>query len=100
MFESGIGPGVRSSRFGTWSLLTFLFLVAAPFVGGSTLLWWPPLVVCLGTTLAALGCGLAGLRRRGQRRHAVYGLLKAAPPTLAAAGFVFLLVALSSMQFE
>jgi hypothetical protein len=100
MFESGIGPGVRSNRFGTWSLLTFLLLVAAPVAGGPTLLWWPPLVACLGTTLAALGCGLAGLFRRGQRRPAVYGLLKAAPPTLVAGAFVLLMIALSSMRFE
>jgi len=26
MFESGIGPGIRSDRFGTWSLITFLLV--------------------------------------------------------------------------
>jgi hypothetical protein len=100
MFESGIGPGVRSSRFGKWSLLTFLFLVAAPSLGGPSLLWWLPLLACAGATLAALGCGVAGLCVRGQRRPAVYGLLKAALPTLVAAAFVLLLIALSSMNFE
>ena len=30
MFESGIGPGVRSNRFGTWSLITFLLLFVTP----------------------------------------------------------------------
>jgi hypothetical protein len=100
MFESGIGPGVRSSRFGTWSLVTFLCLVAAPAVGGPAALWWPPLLACAAATLGALGCGLAGLFVRGQRRSALSGLLKAALPTLAAGAFVFLLVALSSMNFE
>jgi hypothetical protein len=32
MFESGIGPGVRSDRFGTWALILFLALFA-PSVG-------------------------------------------------------------------
>jgi hypothetical protein len=100
MFESGIGPGVRSSRFGTWSLLTFLFLVSAPALGGPALLWWLPLLACAGATLAALGCGVAGLCVRGQRRPAVHGLLKSALPTLAAGAFVLVLIALSSMNFE
>ena len=100
MFESGIGPGVRSSRFGTWSLVTFLLLVCAPAVGGPALLWWPPLLVCAAATLAALGCGLAGLFVRGQRGPALRGLLKATPPTLAGGALQLLIVALSSMNFE
>jgi hypothetical protein len=100
MFESGIGPGVRSDRFGTWSLITFLLLFFAPAIGGVPLLWWPPLLVCAAVTLAALGCGFAGLFIRGQRRPALHGLLKAAVPTLAGGAFLLLLLALSSMNFE
>lgn len=100
MFESGIGPGVRSDRFGTWSLITFLLLVFAPAIGGVPLLWWPPLLACAAATLAALGCGFAGLFIRGQRQAALYGLLKAAVPTLVGGAFLLLLLALSSMNFE
>ena len=100
MFEKGIGAGVRSSRFGTWALITFLLLVVAPVAGGPAFVWWLPLLMCAGATLAALGCGVVGLFVRGQRRPAVYGLLKAALPTLAAGALVFLIVALSSMNFE
>jgi hypothetical protein len=100
MFEKGIGAGVRSSRFGTWSLITFLLLVLAPVAGGPALVWWLPLLVCAGATLAALGWGLVGLFVHGQRQAAFYGLLKAALPTLAAGALVFLIVALSSMSFE
>jgi hypothetical protein len=99
MFEKGIGAGVRSSRFGTWSLITFLLLLVAPLAGGPALVWWPPLLVCAGATLAALGWGVVGLFVRGQRRPACYGLLKAALPTLAAGAFVFLILALSSINF-
>jgi hypothetical protein len=100
MFESGIGPGVRSDRFGTWSLITFLLLVFAPAIGGVPLLWWPPLLACTAVTLGALGCGFAGLFIRGQRRAALHGLLKAAVPTLVGGAFLLLLLALSSMSFE
>lgn len=100
MFESGIGPGVRSDRFGTWSLITFLSLFFAPAIGGLTLLWWLPLLACAGATVAALGCGAVGLFTRGQRRPALHGLLKAAVPTLAGGAFLLLLLALSSMNFE
>jgi hypothetical protein len=100
MFESGIGPGVRSDRFGTWSLITFLLLFFAPAIGGVPLLWWPPLLACAAVTLGALGCGFAGLFIRGQRRAALNGLLKAAVPTLVGGAFLLLLLALSSMSFE
>ena len=40
MFEAGIGPGVRSDRFGTWALITFLFVFFAPVLGGPELAWW------------------------------------------------------------
>jgi hypothetical protein len=99
MFEKGIGAGVRSSRFGTWSLATFLILVLAPAVGGPSAFWWPPIIACAAATLAALVCGIAGLFIRGQRRPAVHGLLKAALPTVAAGALVFLIVALSSLNF-
>jgi hypothetical protein len=100
MFESGIGPGVRSDRFGTWSLITFLLLFFAPAIGGVPLLWWPPLLACAAATLAAIGCGFAGLFSKGQRRAALHGLLKAAVPTLVGGAFLLLLLALSSMNFE
>jgi hypothetical protein len=52
MFESGIGPGVRSDRFGTWALITFL-LVFLPIAGlffpiglGVGLLAWIPAIAC------------------------------------------------------
>jgi hypothetical protein len=100
MFERGIGVGVRSSRFGTWSLITFLLLPLSGVVGGPAFVWWLPLLVCAGATLGALCCGLVGLFVRDQRRPAFYGLLKAALPTLAAGALVFLIVALSSINFE
>jgi hypothetical protein len=98
MFEPGIGPGVRSDRFGTWSLITFLLLFIIPFVGFP--LVWLPLAACAGATLAAVGCGLAGLFVREQRRPALHGLLKAAVPTLVGGSFGLFLLALSSMNFE
>jgi O-antigen/teichoic acid export membrane protein len=95
MFESGIGPGVRSDRFGTWSLITFL-LVFLPFSAlflpiGLDSLAWIPVLACIFTTLAAIGCGLVGIfsRVREQRRSAWHGLLKAAVPTLVGS-FCFL----------
>jgi hypothetical protein len=100
MFESGIGPGVRSDRFGTWSLVTFLFLFFAPAIGGPTLAWWLPLLACLGATVGALGFGAVGVFIHGQRRHAALGLLKAAVPTLACGAFLLFLLMLSSMNFE
>jgi hypothetical protein len=100
MFESGIDPGTRSDRFGTWSLISFVTLCFAPAIGGISLFWWLPLLACAGATLGALGFGIAGLCVRGQRQRAFYGLLKAALPTLAAFAFVLLLIALSSMNFE
>jgi hypothetical protein len=100
MFESGIGPGVRSNRFGTWSLITFFILLFAPAIGGLTLGWWLPLLACGGATVGALGFGVVGLFIRGQRRPALYGLLKAAVPALASSAFLLLLLAVSSMNFE
>ena len=105
MFESGIGPGVRSDRFGTWSLITFLILFFAPFaplaslVSGFAFLWLP-LIACAAVTLAAIGCGLVGLFIPEQRRHALHGLLKAAVPTVIGGSFGLLLLAISSMSFE
>jgi hypothetical protein len=99
MFESGIGPGVRSNRFGTWALITLLGAIALPAVGPHEL-WWLPIWACAATTLGAIGFGIAGLFRRGQRRPAVYGLLKAALPTLVVGAFVLLLLVLSSTNFE
>jgi hypothetical protein len=100
MFESRIGPGVRSDRFGTWSLITFLILFFAPAIGDLTLGWWLPLLACGGATVGALGFGVVGLFIRDQRRQALHGLLKAAVPTLAGGAFLLLLLALSSMNFE
>jgi hypothetical protein len=100
MFEPGIGPGVRSNRCGTWSLITFLFLVFAPAIGGPALAWWLPLLACAAATLAAIGCGLAGLFVSGQRRSATYGLLKAAVPTVVGGAVVLFFLTLSSMNFE
>lgn len=99
MFEKGIGPGVRSNRFGTWALITLLAAYALAEVGAGEISWlavW----ACAGTTLGAIGCGIGGLFDREQRRPAVYGLLKAALPTLVAVGFVLLLIAIASMNFE
>jgi hypothetical protein len=95
MFESGIGPGVRSNRFGTWSLATTLVTFClASFDDGMV---WAPLWACALTTAAALLCGLAGLFVPGQRRPAMCGLVKAAVP-VALVGL--LLLALSSTSFE
>ena len=106
MFESGIGPGVRSDRFGTWSLITFLLLFV-PYLGslgvpGLTLIAWIPLMACIATTLAALGCGLVGVfsRAHGQRRAALHGLLKAAVPTLVGGSVFLFILALSSLNIE
>jgi len=88
MFEKGIGPGVRSSRCGAWTLLIFALLVVAPAIGGPTLLWWVPLLACCATTLAAVGYGVVGLTIRDQRGRAVLGLLAAAVP-LGAIAFLF-----------
>jgi hypothetical protein len=104
MFESGIGPGVRSDRFGTWSLITFLLLFV-PVLGyvaipGLSLLAWVPVVACVGTTLGALGCGLVGVFVSGQRRPALHGLLKAAVPTVVGGSVFLFILALSSMNFE
>jgi hypothetical protein len=100
MFESGIGPGVRSDRFGTWSLITFLFVFLAPAIGGPELAWWLPLLACAAATLGAIGCGVAGLFVREQRRPALKGLLKTAIPTVVGGAFVLFLIALSSLTFE
>ena len=106
MFESGIGPGVRSDRFGTWSLITFLLLFLPLFsfvlpLGFGMLIWMPTLA-CVLTTLAAIGCGLVGVfsPAPGQRRAALHGLLKAAVPTVVGGSFMLLLVALASMNWE
>jgi hypothetical protein len=106
MFESGIGPGVRSDRFGTWSLITFL-LQFVPVLGyvtlpGLALLLWVPLLACIATTFAAIGCGLAGVcsRVREQRRAALHGLLKAAVPAVVGGTFLLFILALSSMNIE
>jgi hypothetical protein len=100
MFESGIGPGVRSDRFGTWSLITLLIVFVAPAVGGLTLFLWLPVLACTGATLAAIGCGFAGLCTREQRRAALHGLLKAAVPTIVGGAFVLFLLALATTNFE
>jgi hypothetical protein len=106
MFESGIGPGIRSDRFGTWSLITFLLLFV-PVVGyvavpGLSLVAWVPVVACIATTLAAIGCGLVGVcsRVREQRRAAWHGLLKAAVPTVVGGTIFLFILALSSVNFE
>jgi hypothetical protein len=106
MFEPGIGPGVRSDRFGTWSLITFLLLFVP--LGGLMLpgaleeLIWLPMIACVATTLGALVWGFAGILSAvgEQRQGAWHGLLKAAVPTVFGASFILLLVALSSMNFE
>jgi hypothetical protein len=98
MFETGIGPGVRSDRFGTWSLITFLLLFV-PFssffvpIGFGAVMWIPALA-CALTTLGAIGCGFVGIfsRIREERRAAWHGLLKAAVPTVV--GLFSLLVLL------
>jgi len=106
MFESGIGPGVRSDRFGTWSLITFLllFLPIFSFVlpVGLGMLVWLPAIACAAATLGAIGCGLAGVcsSTPEQRRAAFHGLLKAAVPTVVGGSGILLLVAISSMNFE
>jgi len=106
MFESNIGPGVRSDRFGTWSLITFLLLFV-PFLGsvplpGFAIVAWVPLLACIATTLAAIGCGLVGAfsRVREQRRAALHGLLKAAVPTVVGGTVFLFILALSSLNIE
>jgi hypothetical protein len=104
MFESGIGPGVRSDRLGTWSLITFLLLFL-PFSSffvpiGFGPVVWVPVLACALTTLGAIGCGLVGVFIRGQRRAALHGLLKAAVPTVVGVSILLFILALSSMNFE
>jgi len=104
MFESGIGPGARSDRFGTWSLISFLLLFL-PFSSflfpiGFGLLEWIPLLACALTTLGALGCGLVGVFIRDQRRPAFHGLLKAAVPTVVGISVFLFILALSSLNIE
>lgn len=99
MFEKGIGPGVRSNRFGTWSLVTLLSSFVVPYFGSSALAW-VPLWACGATTVGAIGFGIAGLFDREQRRQAVYGLLKATPTLIVVGLFVLLIIALSSINFE
>ena len=88
MFESGIGAGIRSDRFGTWSLITFLLIFlpisAVFFPIGLGPLAWIPVIACAASTLSAIGCGLIGIFSRipEQRRGAWHGLLKAAVPTV------------------
>ncbi|TML28213.1 MAG: hypothetical protein E6G26_06850 [Actinobacteria bacterium] len=92
MFESGIGPGVRSDRFGTWALIFFLALFAPSFgffLPGAQVLLWLLAIACAAVTLAAIGCGLVGLFMAEQRRAALHGLLKAAVPTVIG-GFLLL----------
>jgi hypothetical protein len=96
MFEAGIGPGVRSNRFGTWSLITLLVTCGLPWFDHWQLMW-VPLWACAATTVAAILCGLAGVFVTGQRRPAVYGLAKAAVPLVL---FGLFLLALSSLNFE
>jgi hypothetical protein len=106
MFESGIGPGVRSDRFGTWSFITFL-LIFLPFssflipigFGGVV---WIPVLACALTTLGAIGCGLAGIFSpvREQRRHAWRGLLKAALPTIACLFWALVILMLFYSNWE
>jgi hypothetical protein len=98
MFESDIGPGARSDRFGTWSLITFLILFATPFLGLG--LMWLPLLACGAATLGAIGYGLVGVFIEGQRRAALQGLLKAAVPTVVVGSFGLFLWALSAGNFE
>src|ERR671934_229888 len=90
MFESGIGPGVRSDRFGTWSLITFLLLFV-PLLGyvaipGLSVVAWIPVVACIGTTLGALGCGLVGVFVSGQRRTTPAGAPRRPRRTASFAG--------------
>ena len=104
MFESGIGPGVRSDRFGTWSLITFLLLFlpfsALFFPIGFGAVEWIPALACAATTLGALGCGLVGVFIPEQRRAALHGLLKAAVPTVVGGSFILFIIALSSLNIE
>jgi hypothetical protein len=89
MFESGIGPGTRSDRFGTWALITFLLLFATPFIGFGLL--WLPLLACAIATIGAIGYGLVGLFVGDEQAAAGQGLLKAAVPTVII-GFVWALL--------
>jgi len=103
MFESGIGPGVRSDRFGTWALILFLALFA-PSLGfllpGATVLLWLLIVACAAVTLAAIGCGLAGLLIPEQRRAALHGLLKAAVPLVIGGFFLLVFLAFAYGNWE
>jgi hypothetical protein len=93
MFESGIGPGVRSDRLGTWALIFFMALFAPSFgyfLPGTSVLIWLLAAACASVTLAGIGFGLVGLFIPEQRRPALHGLLKAAVPTLVG-GMVFLI---------
>jgi ABC-type phosphate transport system permease subunit len=99
MFESGIGPGIRSDRFGTWSLITFLALFVTPFVGGLPLVWLP-LLACAAASLAAIAYGLVGVFIPEQRRAALQGLLKAAVPTVVGGFFTLVFLAFSYANFE
>jgi hypothetical protein len=96
MFESGIGSGVRSDRFGTWSLITFL-LIFLPF----TALFFP---IGLGPLawIPVIACGLVGIfsRVREQRRSAWHGLLKAAVPTVVGGFFGLIFLALVYGNWE
>jgi hypothetical protein len=104
MFESGIGPGVRSDRLGTWSLITFLLLFL-PFTSlfvpiGFGAVAWIPVLACASTTLGAIGCGLVGVFIREQRRAAFHGLLKAAVPAVVGVSVFLFILALSSLNIE
>ena len=98
MFESGIGPGKRSDRFGTWALATFVILFLPLFGFGA---FFTPLAfiaagICLVATLGALACGFVGLAssEREQRRAAFQGLLKASPSVLIGGWYALFLWAL------
>ena len=103
MFESGIGPGVRSDRFGTWALI-FLLALFAPSVGfllpGAEVLLWLLAVACAAVTLAAIGCGLVGLFVPEQRRAALHGLLKAAVPMVIGGFFLLVFLAFAYGNWE
>jgi hypothetical protein len=102
MFESGIGPGKRSDRFGTWALVMFLFLFLpffgygpfAPFAYGVFALI--PASIGAFATIGAVACGLVGIvsEESDQRRAAFQGLLKAAPPALIGGWYTLVLWAL------
>jgi hypothetical protein len=75
------GPGARSERFGTWTLILLLLLfIPFLFLPVSPLALWLVALGCAGATLGALACGLVGLFSEApdDRRAASQGLLKAA----------------------